>query len=113
MHQVEYDGDNYRRGVLPLEDEGEEEYLNALKADLEKSREALGDITALAYPNGLYTEISEVYLAQNGVDTTFTTVWGNNELVKGIPQTTRLLSRITVEENMTGDMLVEYVINAK
>lgn len=113
MHQVEYDGDNYRRGVLPLEDESEEEYLNALKADLEKSREALGDITALAYPNGLYTEISEVYLAQNGVDTTFTTVWGNNELVKGIPQTTRLLSRITVEENMTGDMLVEYVINAK
>lgn len=112
MHQVEYDGDGRRYGVLQKDGESEEEYLKVLSADHKKMSKILGDVTTLAYPQGAFSELSEVFFAQNGVNVTFTTEWGNNELVKGIPQTLRLLSRITVEESTTGDELIKYIESA-
>jgi peptidoglycan/xylan/chitin deacetylase (PgdA/CDA1 family) len=112
MHQVEHDGEGHREGVLQKEGESETEYLAVLQNDLEKMRLALGKVNALAYPYGKYSDLSEVFLSANGVDITFTTKWGNNEIVKGIPQTLRLLSRITVEENTTGEKLIEYIESA-
>lgn len=112
MHQVEYDGENRRFGVLQKDGECETDYLEALTSDHEKMREILGEVTVLAYPQGAFSELSEVFFSQNGVEITFTTQWGNNELVRGIPQTIRLLSRITVEETTTGDELIKHIESA-
>ena len=112
MHQVEYDGDDRRWGILQKDSESEKDYLNTLSSDHEKMCELLGEVTTLAYPQGAFSELSEVFFAQNGVEVTFTTQWGNNEIVKGIPQTLRLLNRITVEESTTGEELINYIESA-
>jgi len=112
MHQVEYDGEDRRWGVAQKDGESEADYLKALTEDHEKMCKILGEVKTLAYPQGAYSELSEVYFSQNGVEVTFTTDWGNNEIVKGIPQTLRLLNRIAVEETTTGDEIIKYIESA-
>ncbi len=112
MHQVEYDGEDRRWGVAQKDGESEADYLKALTEDHKKMCEILGEVKTLAYPQGAYSELSEVYFSQNGVEVTFTTDWGNNEIVKGIPQTLRLLNRIAVEETTTGDEIIKYIESA-
>ncbi len=118
MHEVEgLDGDNVRLGVLQKEGESEEEYLEYLENDFAKSKEALEsaygtNLDTLAYPHGKHSEISEVFLSQNGIEITFTTNYATNEIVKGIPQTLRLLDRITVDESVTGEKLIQLIEKA-
>ena len=113
MHQVEHDGKGHREGVLQMENESEKAYLSALENDLAEMRRLFEKeglyFNAVAYPSGLHSEISEVFLSQNGIDTTFTTVWGTNEIVKGIPQTLRQLKRLSIDNNVTGDMLINII----
>jgi len=117
MHEEELDGEGRREGVLQKSGESEREYLSALDNDLERMRDAFNEalgtgFNALAYPHGVHSEISEVFLGENGIDITFTTRWGKNEIVKGIPQTLRLLSRFSLDNTVTGEKLLEFIESA-
>lgn len=113
MHQNQgLDGEDCRQGVLQKPGEGEDDYLAALAADWAASSAQLapaqtGDRAAvLTYPNGLYSELSEVALAELGVDVTVTTDGGVAQVVKGLPQSLRLLPRIMVTGDMSGEALL-------
>lgn len=113
MHQNQaLDGEDCRQGVLQKPGESEGDYLAALAADWAASSAQLAAAQAedrariLTYPNGLYSELSEVGLAELGVDVTVTTDSGVAEVVKGLPQSLRLLPRIMVTGDMSGETLL-------
>ena len=117
MHQEVHDGDDRRDGMLQKPGENESEYIKSLEEDMKKMKDAFDSaiktsFNALAYPHGLHSEISEVFLAENGIDITFTTNWGKNEIVKGIPQTLRLLNRISLDNTVSGEMLINIIESA-
>ena len=98
MHQVaELDGENCRSGVLPLAGESEQDYIEALKADYTASWEGClrlvpeDAVRVFTYPYGKYTEISEIVLNDMGVTVTVTTNPGMAEVVRGLPQSMRVL----------------------
>ncbi len=118
MHEVEnLDPSPIRQGILQKENESEKDYLLSLEKDLKKSKETIEKafgtpLTALAYPYGKCSEISEVFLGENGIKTTFTIKEETNEIIKGIPQTTRLLGRINVDKSVSGEKLIKLIEKA-
>ena len=77
MHNNAELDENYRQGVCQKEGESEDDYISAFREDFEKSRSEIEKFTgcgviAYAYPNGLYTTLSEVLLSEMGVKVTFT-----------------------------------------
>jgi len=110
MHQAEGYDDPAREGVLPLEGESDEDYAAALRADFQKSFEALeraygAPAAALAYPLGKYTAESENVLTALGIPVSFRVWDGVTTLEQGKPETLRLINRYTVTQDMTGQAL--------
>lgn len=114
MHQwADFEtGDRVRDSIRPFEDESELEYMAVLSADIEYynsiRREELGtDFTALAYPKGKYTTLTEVVVHQEGIPLTLSTrTDSRNVLVRGLPQSLYALCRWYMMEDTTQeDML--------
>ena len=102
IHEVEgRDQAPIRQGVLAREDESEEEYIQFLRNDCqtmnELFQEAYGEsVGVVAYPYGLYSDLSEVILSEYEVYATVTSEPKTNTIVKGIPQSLRAMGRYTV-----------------
>lgn len=100
MHQVTaVDGAGCRRGVLQMPGEAEPDYIAALTQDYTRAQEQLAGLPGtplpvFTYPFGAYSELSERVLQELGVQVTITIADGANRLVKGEPETLRLLRRI-------------------
>lgn len=116
MHQVaELDGENCRSGVLPLPDESEQEYIAALEQDYAALSAVIDPVMpddavrAFTYPYGKYNEISEVVLDTMGVTVTVTTEPGMAEVVRGLPQSMRVLNRFAMTEEVTPQELLGLV----
>lgn len=115
MHMVSsLDGENCRVGVLPLDGESEDEYISALSEDYMRSVQQILDATGkspdvLTYPEGKYTELSEIVLHSLGARVTVTTELGVSELVRGIPQSLYLLKRLNVYEGITGADIISAI----
>lgn len=115
MHQVTaVDGAGCRRGVLQMPGEAEPDYIAALTQDYTRAQEQLAGLPGKAlpvftYPNGAYSELSERVLQALGVQVTVTTEGGANRLVKGEPETLRLLHRIHVWRGTKPDMLLSRI----
>ncbi len=107
MHQSEkYDKDGFRAGVLQKADETELDYIKNLKNDFLKSKKQIELRTGkpaqvFAYPNGLYSNLSEVILKELGVKVTLSTDSGINTVVKGLPQTLQALKRYSISDRYT------------
>lgn len=107
LHEVRgLDPDPIRRGALQRTDESEEAYIRFLEEDCGRMKELF--LTAfgrqpevLAYPYGLYSEISELVMRENGIYATVTTKSRSNVIVKGLPQSLRAMNRYTVSGEMT------------
>jgi len=112
MHQVESrDGMGCRAGLIPLDGESEEEYTAAVRADHERAYEQLtqagpADTAVFTYPYGRYSELSEVLLSELGVSVTVSTNPGVAEIVRGLPQSLRVLDRINVTNDITPEALL-------
>ncbi len=112
MHQsAQLDAAPARTSAVPLEGESEEDYMAAFLTDMEQSmaeiRAGVGEpVTALAYPNGDYTTLSQALCAKLGLKATFTTEARTNVLIKGLPQCLYGLGRYNVEE-ISGAALLE------
>lgn len=115
MHQVAaVDGDDCRRGVLQMPGEAEPDYIAALTQDYTHAQEQLSGLPGtplpvFTYPFGAYSELSERVLQALGVQVTVTIANGANRLVKGEPETLRLLHRIHVWRGTKPDMLLSRI----
>lgn len=118
MHQIAaVDGDDCRRGVLQMPDEAEPDYIAALTQDYTHAQEQLAGLPGkvlpvFTYPFGAYSELSERVLQELGVQVTVTTEGGANRLVKGEPETLRLLHRIHIWRGTKPDMLLSRIDTA-
>lgn len=118
MHQIAaVDGEGCRRGVLQMPGEAEPDYIAALTQDYTHAQEQLAGLPGkvlpvFTYPFGAYSELSERVLKEQGVQVTVTTEGGANRLVKGEPETLRLLHRIHVWRGTKPDMLLSRIDGA-
>lgn len=118
MHQIAaVDGNDCRRGVLQMHGEAEPDYIAALTQDYTRAQEQLSGLPGkvlpvFTYPFGAYSELSERVLQALGVQVTVTTEGGANRLVKGEPETLRLLHRIHVWRGTKPDMLLSRIDGA-
>ena len=108
IHQVTgRDPEPVRQGALQLAGESERDYAAFLTQDAQAMFSLLGeDAGWLAYPGGNYTELSEVVLRQAGVRVTLTIEPRTNVLIKGMPQSLRLLGRYAATDDLSGQDLL-------
>lgn len=115
MHQIAaVDGNGCRRGVLQMPGETEPDYIAALTQDYTHAQKQLAGLPGkvlpvFTYPFGAYSELSERVLQEQGVQVTVTIADGANRLVKGEPETLRLLRRINVPAGMEPDALLSSI----
>lgn len=118
MHQIAaVDGNDCRHGVLQMPGEAESDYIAALTQDYTHAQEQLAGLPGkvlpvFTYPFGAYSELSERVLQEQGVQVTVTIADGANRLVKGEPETLRLLRRINVPAGMEPDALLSSIDTA-
>lgn len=111
LHQVERDGFSGRDGMLRKAGETSEEHAAAILADCQRFKEArdekgLTELVAVAYPYGFYTpEIDKVL--ESEFKLSFTTKETMNIVTREDLSTLRMLGRINVSGEYTGEMLIE------
>ena len=118
MHQTaKYETGPARETVLALPGETEEHYISALQEDLRQQRQLLedlcGEIWAMAYPCGLYDDLSRTVLHEDGIAMTVTTDPGENVILKGVEQSLMDLNRYLVTEDTAPRQLLEMVAAAR
>ena len=106
--------DTPRENILRQEGEGEQAYLDALARDCRQTAEAfeseLGYTpTVLAYPGGQYDLLSQAALNQNGYTVTLSTRHGVNTLVQGLPQSLYGLKRLTMNDGVSVQTMLDWV----
>lgn len=105
MHQwAPYeDSDVVRENLLRLDFEDEYQYLDVVKADMEKSKkqiESLGEeFIALAYPSGMFDTLTNVALVESGIKAMVSIDEGINTVIKGLPQSLYALKRFNIDMN--------------
>lgn len=117
MHQSEkFESGAARTCIRPLAGETDNAFAAALKADCEKQRQyftgnGLPVPEALAYPGGVYSELSEEVLHKDcGILATFTVDSnGTNTLEPGKPESLYLLHRLDMTDSVSADDLLDYL----
>lgn len=115
IHQVEgRDPEPIRQGVLQMEKETEEAYIEFLREDCRTMDELfLGsygtEVGVLAYPHGLYSDLSEVVVKEEGIWATVTSEPKVNTIVKGLPQCLMKMGRFSVSNETTSQQILEWV----
>ena len=92
---------SYRIGVLQMDGESDESYKNAFYEDYLRNQDLLiqmGQRTPVVftYPQGYFTQLSEVLLSELGNKVTVTTNEGVNQVVPGLSQSLLGMNRINV-----------------
>ena len=95
-----------RQGCLPREEESQEEYITFLTNDCAIMQDLFKDhlhkkASVFAYPYGKYSDLSEMIVADNGFDITLSVEEGNSFLIKGLPQSLKVMKRHFVKEETT------------
>ena len=101
-----------RESAVPLKGETESEYIGGFSADIRKFQRVYAEKTGrrcnvISYPRGQYAVLSEVTAAECGIQATLVTETGRkNTLIKGLPQSLRVLSRSNVTESTPDEELL-------
>ncbi len=118
MHQsAAYETGPARTSASMLPGETEEDFMAALTIDLAMSRAALepvsgGPVNVLAYPLGVYSDLTQAVYAQQGIQVTLGTREGVNTVVRGLPQSLMGLKRFSVNDSVTPEQLLEMIAPA-
>ena len=113
MHQSEtLEEGQARTCVAPLAGETEAEFISAMRKDFSASRQQLTEITgtaptALAYPTGISSVLTDAIAREAGFTVTLTSEPGVNTLVKGLPQSLLGLHRYSVGADWTPETLLD------
>lgn len=108
-------GEEIRENMLPLEDETDQTYAEALIEDLETfqteyKREMGKRSYVLAYPGGQYSELTEEIVHDQGFSVTVTSdAMRENRIITGSPESLYELGRKSVEEDVTAEQLLQMV----
>lgn len=102
--------DGGRTGMLPLDGEPQERYLEILRADLDKSireleRATEEPVTALAYPAGHYNDEIDRVCGELGIPVTFTIEPRTSKLIPGQPESLRRLGRYYIDDISAAELL--------
>jgi len=115
MHQHEpFETGPYRRGVLRREDESEEEYIAAFRADFERSAAQIEAMLGtrpfvFSYPFGISNELTDELLMDMGVTVTLKITQGVNVVTRGDPSTLLSMHRFNVPGDMTPEQLLDMI----
>lgn len=116
MHQwAPYEsGDKIRETAVKLENESEEDFIKAMQMDFEKISSDIKkflnkEISVVAYPHGKFDTLSNVVLNEMGVKVTLGTKEASNVVIKGLPQSLIGLNRFNICEEISVEMLYEYL----
>lgn len=112
MHQLPtLDGQNCRKGVLPLSTETYSQYRDAFKADYAANKSLLDqvggeDVQVFTYPYGSYNQVTEQVLDELNVPISVTTRSGIAKVTCHDLSSLRLLPRLSVTDQTTADALL-------
>jgi len=112
LHQADRDG---RKGVLRQEDESREDYRAVLLEDARMAaqrREGHGlptELEALAYPYGYFSWEADRIFQEAGYRLTVTTQEHVNRIYPGKSGSLRMLGRFNVNQDMTGEILLQRI----
>lgn len=116
MHQWEEQekGDKVRKNVLKLESETEEEYEEALRADLEQAKTEIESavkkpVKVLSYPAGAYDERSRRIVKDCGIKATVSIEHGKTTLIRGIPKTLEEMRRYYVTPQTSNKQFCDWL----
>ncbi len=114
MHRNASYEDNVRTSVQRFAGESYEDYINALRSDFTYSIEFTeeksgGEVFALSYPQGVYTDEAAAVAKESGFEITFSTRWGIHTLVKGLDQSLMCIKRLHVSNETTAEELLERI----
>jgi len=114
LHRTPAGGDG-REGVLRRKDESSEDYREVLMEDARMSaqrREGHGlptELEALAYPYGRFSWEADGIFEEAGYRLTVTTQEHVNRIYPGKSGSLRMLGRFNVNQDMTGEVLLERI----
>lgn len=102
--------DGGRNGMLPMDTESQERYLQVLREDLERSiletAQKTGEpVTALAYPVGLYNDEIDRVCDEVGLVATFTIEPHPAVLRRGHPESLRRMGRYYIDDISAEELL--------
>ena len=103
-----------RENMQPLDGETEAEFIEAMRADFDQNRALLEDVTgsapfALAYPEGVYSDLTQAVAVESGIAITLTSDPGVNTLVRGLPQSLLGLKRWRVNDGTDTRQLLAWL----
>jgi len=113
MHQwAPFEEGRARENILMWYDEDPAEYEEILRNDHSKISaliyENMGEeVFAVAYPHGIYDELSRSILISLGVRVTFSTIEGINTIVRGEPESLFGLRRFNITDDVDENALIE------
>ena len=111
LHQASaYEAETARENMAALAGESEADWLDVLRLDAEREKEALSmggenPVFALAFPSGVQNDEIRAAAVESGMRVMLTTETGTNTLIRGLPQSLYGLRRITVGEMSGADLL--------
>jgi len=115
MHQDKpYGPGPFRKGVLRMKGESEENYVNSFIADFERAADQIESIvgtrpSVYSYPFGKKNKLVEKLLEESGIEVTVTTVKGKSIVTKGSPDSLFGLKRYNVRGDITADRLLAMI----
>ena len=107
--------ENIRKDMAKFENEGDEEYVAAIRQDFLQSSSALESetgekINVLAYPAGVFNDLTELTLHELGVKVTLSTNTDcKNTLIRGLPQSLYAMCRYSIDDNVSTDELIKFL----
>lgn len=111
--QRDLDPEPLRQGILRREGETEEDYLAFLHEDCARMIALLGKTPwVLSYPKGLFDDLSDTVLREEGIRITLTTRPEMNTLRRGDPECLWRMSRFGCDDRMTAEELMELLAAA-
>lgn len=116
LHRVEGYDEEYRDGAVKLDGESDREFSEIFISDIEQSKreiesEVQNSVSALSFPKGIHSTLTDVCARNAGFDVTVTVDEGINTVIKGVPESLRAMKRIGMYPNITAERLLELIEN--
>ncbi len=104
-------GIKYRENLGMIEGEREKDFIKDFREDSKKFKEVYRKFNdhepyVFAYPQGIYNNLTEVLLTEEGYKVTVTSDEGKNTIVKYLPESLRRLRRVNISEDRDLEELI-------
>ena len=104
-------GIKYRENLGMIEGEREKDFIKDFREDSKKFKEVYRKFNdhepyVFAYPQGIYNNLTEVLLTEDGYKVTVTSDEGKNTIVKYLPESLRRLRRVNISEDRDLEELI-------